>query len=677
MKNEIGIETNFNEIKSSEYFVLLKYLIRNGFIDESYQDYMTYFYANSISRVDKTFLRSITDKRAKDYTYSLKNPELVTSRIREFDLEQEEILNFDLFEYLLKTSNKQKYLNRFLNQLQDTKNFEFIGAYFDTEREVEAFVKSMNREWSDMFQVILQERHLTAKQIRLYSIYTLYYSNAQDIEVMNDNDVLTKYISESADYLDINDPKPDKLIELFKKLDVLFLRIEKANPILLEKVYQESLYALNFENLALMLGTFYSIEDEEDILHRNYTLVLSRPDSELSQYIHDNFSDYIRIIVENNKQKINDDEGAVLGILNNETLSIEQKKKYIHYLQTCIVYITSVDGSELWTELINKRLVSYTEQNIINYFEHNESLTDELINFINDNNKVLDFNTYDSDLENFFNEIIVCNKLTDKKYTEILTTLHIPYEVFNFEGISDKKFCIIVDKEIVPLNIETLTFIRANYSDQIFYYIRKNLEGYVDLITQDTFLIEEMIEVISWNIADKLKLQLLQFTPEKLTILNKNYSDPIKAHIINHNLNENDLPQLFLTYWKWGAEVQKIIVELAKEKIEYIISEEIEICQFLFKVLISTEDLDINEKIGLLALSLKNMDLFTCKGYLRELGPVEYQKIFEPHTRPRFEINVANEQLLTALKRKGWISDYTRDNELFKINRIRERTYLL
>lgn len=55
--NEIGVVREFKEIKSSEYFDLLKYLIRHGYIDETYSDYMTYFYENSLSRVDKIFLR--------------------------------------------------------------------------------------------------------------------------------------------------------------------------------------------------------------------------------------------------------------------------------------------------------------------------------------------------------------------------------------------------------------------------------------------------------------------------------------------------------------------------------------------------------------------------------------------------------------------------------------------
>ena len=94
--NEIGIVTEFNEIKGSEYFPLLKYLIRNGYIDETYKDYMTYFYEYSLSRTDKIFLRSITDQKAKDYWYKLQNPELIIEQPHILDFDQVEALNFDL-----------------------------------------------------------------------------------------------------------------------------------------------------------------------------------------------------------------------------------------------------------------------------------------------------------------------------------------------------------------------------------------------------------------------------------------------------------------------------------------------------------------------------------------------------------------------------------------------------
>ncbi len=100
-KFDVGVNIDFKEIKDNEYFDLLKYLIWNGYIDETYADYMTYFYENCLSRIDKIFLRSVMDKRAKEYTYKLKNPELVVSRLGLVDFDQEEILNFDLLTYLL------------------------------------------------------------------------------------------------------------------------------------------------------------------------------------------------------------------------------------------------------------------------------------------------------------------------------------------------------------------------------------------------------------------------------------------------------------------------------------------------------------------------------------------------------------------------------------------------
>jgi hypothetical protein len=70
-KNEIGETINFYEIKSSHYFDLLKYLIRNGYIDETYSDYMTYFYPNSLNENDKIFLRSVVDQKSKELRLSI------------------------------------------------------------------------------------------------------------------------------------------------------------------------------------------------------------------------------------------------------------------------------------------------------------------------------------------------------------------------------------------------------------------------------------------------------------------------------------------------------------------------------------------------------------------------------------------------------------------------------
>ncbi|MEI7202616.1 hypothetical protein WCT67_21155, partial [Pectobacterium parvum] len=99
-------------------------------------------------------------------------------------------------------------------------------------------------------------------------------SASNDIEAINIDDCLTDYISDSADYLAISEPKVDKLISGFKLLNVSFISIkfENANKILFDEVYQHSLYDINFANLTLMLNKVYTLNSEDDIRHKNYTL---------------------------------------------------------------------------------------------------------------------------------------------------------------------------------------------------------------------------------------------------------------------------------------------------------------------------------------------------------------------------------------------------------------------
>ena len=59
-------------------------------------------------------------------------------------------------------------------------------------------------------------------------------------------------------------------------------------------------------------------------------------------------------------------------------------------------------------------------------------------------------------------------------------------------------------------------------------------------------------------------------------------------------------------------------------------------------------------KVDLFISSLPYLEEEICKEYLDLLDLVEYNKIFEYRTRPKFEINTTNDRLLTAFKENNW-----------------------
>ncbi|EFS3797690.1 hypothetical protein RFP06_000865 [Escherichia coli] len=679
--NEIGEERDFNEIKSSEYFDLLKYLIRDGYIDETYTDYMTYFYENSLSRIDKMFLRSITDQKGKEFTYQLKNPKLVVARLREVDFEQEEALNFDLLAYLLQTPAQVNLIKRLFKQLRKDRRVEFIRGYFETERAQPVFINRLNTQWPEFFSYALTESEFSADWVKLYSIGTFYYSANDAIEAINIDDCLTDYISDSAGYLAISEPKVDKLISGFKLLNVSFVSIkfENANKVLFDAVYQHSLYDINFSNLTLMLSKVYTLNSEDDIRHKNYTLVMSQPDSPLASYVNNHIRDYLDMVLSSCDGSIVDDESIVLSVLNNEGISDEQKGQYINALQTFVTSLSEVESESLWSSLLDKDRAVCSEENIVSYFEHVDGLDDSLIEFINRTDVDLNFQNINIDNElkgKLFKSIVICNDLSNDKYEKLICSLNIICKTsFSASNIASDKFKILVNKNIIRMNVAPLNFIRDNYSEQLSYYIHKNIRAYVELMTIDNFILDEAISILSWKVDDDLKVKLLEFVKTPLAIYSKNYSQVVNDYILENNFKPDELLILTSSYKTWGTSTQSLILSRAIQDISALIASPNDVSEPLLKNLFVAEGLNMQNKIALLIALLPGKDLSktTCKEYLDLLGLSEFSKILG-RGKPKIEVDSTNQSLLTALRDNHFFSDFEVDNEnptYYKITRRR------
>lgn len=659
--NDIDEEIDFNEIKSNEYFDLLKYLIRNGYIDETYTDYMTYFYENSLSRTDKIFLRSITDKKAKLYTYHLENPKKVVSRLRLVDFDQEEILNFDLLTYLLSNQSHDDYLEKFITQLKNSMKLGFIGLYFDITTELPEYVKKLNIVWSDLFYEFLTKDNFSDSQIYKYSIYSIYYSDDDTLELINKDNCLSDYISNKYDYLAIEAPDIDKLIHGFKLLNVSFAGFDyvTANKNLLKEVYNNSLYDINDENIQLIQKEILNVTNNDDIIHKNYTLMISHPDSALTQYINQNINEYIDVVIEICDGKVYDNENVVLNLLNNADLTLEHKQSYISVLETIITNISDIEDTTLWTSLLNDDKVQYSESNLMDCF-NTLGLTGNVISYINRCNIDLDFSKseYDDSKEKLFKSITTCNDIEDSKYKQILLSLKFIYNNFHCAEISSDKLNILIDTKIIQMTEDNLKFIRLNYHEQLFHFISANIGEYIEIMTDRLLEQEELLEILNWDISDEQKIKLLELTDIEISIINKNYSVAIALYILKNNHDDSDLPKLFSSYEDWDDSIKDIISNYAAKDIESIIDNPSDVSKKLIINLFHSNKITRDDKIDLFIALIPSLNIECIKECLKLLNLKNYLKIFESHSRPKFIINEENEKLLLALKENNLIDDY-------------------
>lgn len=669
--NPIGDEKTYNEIKGSDYFELLKFLIRYGYIDETYSDYMTYFYEESLSANDKTFLRRITDKRGADFEYSLKEVQKVIASpvLRVVDFAEEETLNFDLLNGILDNQGipkYQEYLTTLIQQLKEKKQIDFISRYYDSDKFMDIFIVKLNEQWTDFFSYIVHNKAMSGEQIRNYSLDTLRLSEELVVSQMNFDNSLSDYISHQEDYLNIQNAYIDNVISKFEILHVSFksLNYEKSDKGLFDKVYEHNLYDMTFENIELMLRTKCGITSLYDIKHKNYTIIKGMQDSPLAQYVDANMQLYLEEVIENCEDRIEDDETKAIAILNSDSIEDDIKEQYIGLLYTTITDITKISSQELWRILIANRIVAMSASNVVYYFQAH-GLDDELVRFINGIALSTDFtrveDEFDEDItEKFFDAIVINNMIETDKYQKILTDIGYYFDKYDAEEIDDEKMHVLIENRIIPMNEAGLNYVRNNYESQIMYFIERNIDKYIEIQNDDIFLFEEAVKVLDFDFDDAKKIQLLGFTDKPISVLHRRFSTVLFVHILDHNFDANDAKYLFKNYSRYNKSEREAIYRVAVSRITDIISKNTALDDNLLSDVLTKSKLRKDIKIQVWAISIPNLNEETCKKHLDELEVQELKGIFTRRNTTNRTYPKTNDvkAILDALKRNTWIYDY-------------------
>lgn len=679
--DEIKTIYKYEDVKGSHYFPLIKYLVRNKHIDENYSDYMSYFYEQSISRTDQIFVRSVFDVEAKPFAYALKDAALVASKISSRYYSQPEVLNFDLFAYFLKTHNEN--LSPFLGQLRDNCRIDFVLEFWQTGREKRQLLHDINNSWSEICQVIFQTDAISEEDKNKYLVDTFYYSPHKDIERMNIDNIITNHISICVSFLSIIEPEVTPIIEALTLLKVYFEEIDYnvSNKALFNAVYSSNLYKINQFMVFMILENVYQIDENEDFYHKNYSLILTRPDEPLVTYIDENMNFYMIFVLDICGGIISDDELNAIAILNHEDVEKVYKESYVSALTTQIEQLESIDDSEFWAILLSQYRIPCSNENILSYYFNLENGFDNILtDFINgsDLKEGLSYNSVknyfgEKQALDFFKSLITNNALDDDKYTSLLLTVGISYPQFSYEDINDNKVKILINLKIIKMNTLNLTFIRKNYSNCKMFFILENIDEYSKIVINEedsNFDLSELKYLLEGNVSDDNLLSLLHFTNEPISIGDIGPSDAVKKHILENNYHDDDLSSFISNYEIESSEIKPVVFTLCVKEIERIVEEGIKTPYSLLIELLQFSR--ISNKRELLAVHIKDLSKEQIIVCFTLLKMSDFLSIFEGKW-PSIEIDGINTLILKTMKEKRWISSFVEDKGKSGYYRVRGR----
>ena len=271
-------------------------------------------------------------------------------------------------------------------------------------------------------------------------------------------------------------------------------------------------------------------------------------------------------------------------------------------------------------------------------------------------------------IQDLFISISSCEDIIEENYKRILEMIDFIYQkpVPKIEGLSKERIKILIELGKFEVTLENIQFLENKFNDLLEYFIELNIEEYIEQIEELPKLKKEKImNLLSSNIEDKFKQELIYNFDGEISIVNIECSDDIKEYVIKNKFDKSDISYLINKYYK---SIKESIKELCIKYIDVIVDDDINLNYDLLINIMGKNSIEEYLRLELLINNADNVSKEQFRDAIEVTNLDKHKKVLN-NGRPRLEVNDINSKFLEICINKNWISDFEEEDGLYKISR--------
>ncbi len=677
-KDELFSSSEFN-IVESHYFPLIRFLIVDGLLDETYWYYKGNFNvdtSNILKRNDIIYIKGLKEGKNLDIFLDVETPKEIIRRLNLSDFSRFNILNKKIFKICLEENCLEnvkaiidsvdinhKYED--LLNILDEFDLDLIKIYSNMllKNKMDKLVKSLE---------FFQDKNIKTLHNVLLSILTI-----ENIDIYNLR-LFKKYIEQNERIISL---VPEKEFDIFinniHSIGIKFDDISKSNCEKegLKRVEEISAYKINVENLMFII---------EKILEKNidYGSLLNviYESSQLSSsksYIKDNFYNFISEYIEKSKDetKYMDTEEILLDILNSD-VSNENKCKYIEKNETILSKLIDLDN-EILNCLLIKNKIKFCSDNIKAYWDIvQEEYSNEFYKYLENNLNEINCEEILENNDSVCNSLINDSSISDKVFTFIIKYASKPISNMDIKLTQNKVNMLVKHKKIKITKNNIKNLLKNLYYTEIILLANNDdkdneNENQVINILLECDLGDELIySLVNSEISDENSLKLVDLIQDRVLV---EKIKPDKKNVIEYIIRE-DLSSENINY------ILKIFntFELKDEFIESLddkgILEDFEnekLNNTFMEYVLRKTNVETDTKVSLILTKINNnSDIDILKQYLLSVDEISDLSDVWNDKRPKLD-NYYKERVGEALVKSNY-AKYYNDTKCQRIKKIKK-----
>jgi hypothetical protein len=563
-KNKSSIGYFDEDFRNKE---LLVYLIRGGYLDEMYESYMSYFYEKSLTGVDMQFLKHVRNLEAQDFGYKIINIEELLHRLEPDDFMMEELLNFNLTDYLIKHSKRYKSeLQVLAEQLSNEgeRAKEFLFAYLSRKQNLEVFILLLVKHYPNFWVHICTSNKYTEEIRDQILKIIIIKTDLETIRRLNQNENLKWSIATCCHLFTLipEAEHQEKLTKLIFELPVYPRALNRAQmkSKLFLKIYEQSHYVLNANMIEMMIVFKHSGRptiNSTQLKTSNYTTVLNSKAVKLIKYIEDNIQLYIENVflplTDNTKESLE----TVVILLRNPLVS-EYHERIIEKEDFVLPDLEVLDNT-LWDLLLKHLKVGINWRNIhlyVTVFGMNQTLT----RYLNQISVFKELAKYKLNKNNNMNEEqakklaldLLDNKgLSNESFNALLKSISFKYGEQNpYDSVSKDRLSQMINRRLIALDEFNFTTLEKKHPDLHIDLLERNIAQY--LKDHNSYALDsvEHLRLLSGPIEEHYKRQLSELIPVEDLLENIELVRAAANRMVQNGLQERSFERLLAIFSK-------------------------------------------------------------------------------------------------------------------------------
>lgn len=507
---------------------LLKYLVRRGYIDETYPLLISYFYEGDITMTDLQYIRKVKDGGIISPDYQLLKLPGIISKIKPVDLQTSRALNIFLIDYLLSgNSSNIEYLNAIARVFSEPnqESISFISIYFEKGTQVKIFVNKILSAWDNLCRDYIAIPELTDDQRSLYISMVIQYIPNERLIEMNIQDSLKQGIIKDFNLLSrVEDENISKIIQLLISLQARFPSISgEVNENILKQVSKYGLYDFSINNLFVLVKNEMGESFEESkFTNANFSYIIDNCTEAITERVNEHIEGYLTGVLLELPTQTDETEERILELLSNDKMDISLRVKLISKVGAVLEGITGLTDEVILKELLVSKRVVMNYNNLMHYFDQ-FGLNETLIGFINDFFGGLPDNISDDFWKNeepfsveFTTNILSSNEISNQAYrpfvNHIKENFNEPIENLPLDKLQEEKLVILIDNQLIEFNAENYSFLQKNRVPMHLWLAASYKEDFLSNLAEYSVSGQDVVYLLKRNdftAGEKVKLVTL------------------------------------------------------------------------------------------------------------------------------------------------------------------------